>query len=55
MQHEENLCYPALNKTIGLQKGGLLRDILPGRQVPKPFFDCGVKAAIISDIRDLPV
>jgi hypothetical protein len=35
------LCYLAFNKTIGPQKGELLRDILPGRQVPKPIFDCG--------------
>ena len=44
---EENLCYLAFNKTIGPQKGELLRDILPGRQVPKPIFDrlgqdCGI-------------
>jgi hypothetical protein len=47
IQFEENLCYLAFNKTIGPQKGELLRDILPGRQVPKPIFDrrgqdCGI-------------
>jgi hypothetical protein len=47
IQSEENLWYLAFNKTIGPQKGELLGDILPGRQVPKPIFDrrgqdCGI-------------
>jgi hypothetical protein len=38
IQFEENLCYLAFKKTIGPQKGGLLLDIIPGRQVAKPIF-----------------
>ena len=41
IQYEENLCYLAFKKTIGPQKGKLLLDIIPGRQVAKPIFNRG--------------
>ena len=45
VQLEENLCYRAFYNTIGPQKGELLWDILPGRQVLKPFLTVVAKAA----------
>ena len=45
VQFEKNLCYLAFIKTIGLQKGELLQDILPEGQVPKPFLTAVAKTA----------
>jgi hypothetical protein len=41
IQFRGSLCYLAFKKTIGPQKGELLRDILLGWQVPKPIFNRG--------------
>jgi hypothetical protein len=47
---EENLCYLGLKRTVGPQKEGLLRDILPGWEVPQPILSCGGQSCrIISD------
>jgi len=39
-----NLCYYASQKTIWIHERNLCGFEL-GREVPKPFFDCGAKAA----------
>jgi len=45
IQFEENLCYLAIKKTIGPLKGELLLDMIPGRQVARPFFNRGGQVA----------